>query len=741
MSKSGNNSDGTSWKKAYNTIQAALSAVPDDKGGHMIIIRPDTYNEANLYTAYKGAQGAYNLLIGDSDGRLGSGATGRIIIDAGDPQKGFKSYDWWGTIRATSKAWRTESSGQTFSSICWDRWILRNLYATGGDVGLFWDIGDKRLDGFTVIVEDCLGIGRAFGGGFGCHLVREKEPIIFRRCYLMCMDWASKGMFRITGTTGNSAGALGIGANHNSLPSYPDAIFEDCTFVSADNAVYIIQPTQYSRVKFKDCRMIVLNFSPPHGECSAGIICSDTPDLNRGFFHADLEDCTLMGCQLFGTGNAGKERITYTTQGTVRAYVHYRQTVPAGFLRLGLMPLDVLGRIAPPGNDRESPLVNGKIKRNVLSPILSDPSRNGYVGRKGITLYVSKQGNNSDGSSWQKAFHTIQAALLAVPDALGGHSIVIRPDTYVEANLYPSYKGAKGAYNILLGDCDGSLGSGAKGWVVIDGSCPGVAVRATIPWGTGIGYEIVESKEPESGLKACDWWGVFLSDNQNSGIVWDRWIYRNLYATGTEGGIGWDIGNGKRGSEFSAVVEDCVGIGRFAGALVAAHTPRKDEPVLFRSSYFMNLDRWVDDGASYIRGESRDSMPDWPHAEFEDCTIIGPAAALRMNQVTGDFYHWVKFKDCRLIVLNFSKSRLFHRYPVAILRCDVASDKIRLDFEDCTLMGYMLGNPGTYTTRGKVQVYVQFEQYVPEGFERLGLWPVKTFDKIAPPKTPAAFLE
>ena len=103
VSKSGNNSDGSSWKKAYHTIQAALSAVPDDKGGHMIIVRPDTYVEANLSPAYKGAQAAYNLLIGDFDGRLGSGATGRIVIDAGDPQKGFKSYDWWGTIRSTSK--------------------------------------------------------------------------------------------------------------------------------------------------------------------------------------------------------------------------------------------------------------------------------------------------------------------------------------------------------------------------------------------------------------------------------------------------------------------------------------------------------------------------------------------------------------------------------------------------------------------------------------------------------------
>ena len=126
VSKLGNNSDGSSWKKAYHSIQAALSAIPDDKGGHTIIVRPDTYVEANLSTAFKGAKGSYNLLIGDVDGHLGSGAEGRIVIDSGDPQKGFKSYDWWSTIRATSKGWRPEFTEQTFSSICWDRWILRN---------------------------------------------------------------------------------------------------------------------------------------------------------------------------------------------------------------------------------------------------------------------------------------------------------------------------------------------------------------------------------------------------------------------------------------------------------------------------------------------------------------------------------------------------------------------------------------------------------------------------------------
>ena len=40
--------------------------------------------------------------------------------------------------------------------------------------------------------------------------------------------------------------------------------------------------------------------------------------------------------------------------------------------------------------------------------------------RQPSTLYVSKLGDNSDGSTWQKAFRTIQAALDAVPDDKAG---------------------------------------------------------------------------------------------------------------------------------------------------------------------------------------------------------------------------------------------------------------------------------------------------------------------------------
>lgn len=97
-----------------------------------------------------------------------------------------------------------------------------------------------------------------------------------------------------------------------------------------------------------------------------------------------------------------------------------------------------------------------------------DPMASDYSGHGGKTLYVSKLGDNSDGSSWKKAFNTIQAALSAVPDAQGGHRIIVRPDRYVEANLAPTHPGAAGSYNALIGDFDGSLGSGGKGWVLLD---------------------------------------------------------------------------------------------------------------------------------------------------------------------------------------------------------------------------------------------------------------------------------
>jgi hypothetical protein len=379
-----------------------------------------------------------------------------------------------------------------------------------------------------------------------------------------------------------------------------------------------------------------------------------------------------------------------------------------------------------------------------------DPAAADYSGRKGATLYVSKLGDNSDGGSWAKAFHTIQAALLAVPDDKGGHRVVIRPDTYAEANLYPAFSGAAGSYNLLIGDRDGRLGSGAAGWVVIDSGAPEVIVRTNPNAGTGNPtFMLLKEGDPakETGLKSVDWWGPWRCAPDYSAAIWDRWSYRNLYATGSEGGIGWDL-SCKKGSEFSAIVEDCVGIGRFAGACVGAHVGRCGEPVLFRNCYFMALDWWGDAAGAYVRAENR-TKRDCPDAVFENCTLAGPDNALQAGNPGFEGHTRVKLKDCRLIVLNFSQPQ--GQPSTGIIYSTLKGDLLHVDLEDCTLMGYkVFGSGGTqfgagtrpdggaisYTTKGKNRAYVQYRQPVPEGFERLRFWPVEAFQSIAPPPPP-----
>jgi len=335
VSKFGNNSDGSSWTTAFQTIQTALSAIPDERGGHVILIRPDTYAEANLSTAFKGAKGAYNLIIGDTDGKLGSGASGRIIIDSGDPQKGFKSYDWWGTIRSTTKGWRPEFTEQTFSSICWDRWILRNLYTSGGDAGFFWDLTDQSGEGFTVILEDCVGIGRAFGGGICYPVVRPDEPSIFRRCYFLALDWVG------------DTGAILVGGWEKTMPEFPHLILEDCTLVHPDNALAMSYASNCVNVRATRCRMIVLNFTQPEmGGKSTGIICTQGHKLT-GKMHIDLEDCMLAGYSVFTPGEDGKA-VSYTIKGKVQAYVQFSQPIPEGFERIKLWPAELFDYMAIP---------------------------------------------------------------------------------------------------------------------------------------------------------------------------------------------------------------------------------------------------------------------------------------------------------------------------------------------------------------------------------------------------------
>jgi hypothetical protein len=335
VSKLGDNSDGRSWKTAFHTIQKALDAVPDDRGGHCIIVRPDTYIEANLAPAHKGAPGAYNTLIGDFDGRFGSGAKGWSLIDSGDAAKGFKSWDWWSTIRASDKHWPGGNNQETFSSIVWDRWNLRHLYTAGGDAGLFWDLTNKSGQGFTVLVEDCVGTGRAFGGGLAYPAVRQGEPSIFRRCYFLALDWV-----------GDTAAVL-LGGSEKTMPEFPHAVFEDCTLVHPDNAVALSYASQCARAKFVNCRLIVLNFTQPEmGGKSTGILCTEN-HAPAGRLHLDLEDCALAGYSLFTPGAAAKA-LSYTTKGKTQAYVQFKQSVPPGFERIGLWPAELFSQIAPP---------------------------------------------------------------------------------------------------------------------------------------------------------------------------------------------------------------------------------------------------------------------------------------------------------------------------------------------------------------------------------------------------------
>ncbi|MBI3851884.1 MAG: hypothetical protein HY298_16635 [Verrucomicrobia bacterium] len=379
VSKLGDNSDGSSWQKGFHTIQAALLALPDDRGGHRILIRPDIYAEANLYPAHKGAPNAYNILEGDWDGRFGSDTNGWVVVDSGaplavvrtnpkagtgnptfmildsgDPQKetGLKSVDWWSTFRASPD----------FSGVGWDRWIVRRIYATGSDAGLFWDLPPK-IEPFTVIVEDSVGIGRAFGGGVAHFAARAEEPIVFRRCKLWCLDW-----------WGDAAGAY-IRAENPALPSLPDVTFEDCTLVGVDNALQAGNPgfSGYTRVKLASCRLISLNFSQPQGTPSSGIIYST---IDGKLLHTDLVDCTLMGYKVFG---AGKGEVGFSVKGNVRAYVQYRQPVPAGFERLRFWPLEMFNEIVPERFPAAPPFASGRPKLTKLPFAMGQAMENSPV--------------------------------------------------------------------------------------------------------------------------------------------------------------------------------------------------------------------------------------------------------------------------------------------------------------------------------------------------------------------------
>lgn len=327
VSKLGDNTTGSSWEHAFHTIQAALDAIPDDKGGHRIIVRPDTYMEAMLKPAHAGAKGAYNILEADIRGSEGSGSQGYAVVDSSDVKLGCKSIDWWSPFHCTAEMAATN----------WDRWVLRGFYCTGSEAGMGWDMSGDLGAEFTVVVEDCVGVGRAFGGIVAGFTSRLDEPVVYRRCQLWSLDWwgDASGMY-VREERKEPAPAAGV-------------ILEDCTLVGPQCSLKAGNPgySGYSRVRLKNCRLITLNFSQPHGTPTVGVIQSV---VEGKYLHVDLEDCTVMGYKVFGVRENPDtvSEITYTTNGSVRAYVQFQQEVPSGFLRLGHWPTETFAALAPP---------------------------------------------------------------------------------------------------------------------------------------------------------------------------------------------------------------------------------------------------------------------------------------------------------------------------------------------------------------------------------------------------------
>ncbi|MBQ9813112.1 MAG: hypothetical protein IJM54_07335 [Thermoguttaceae bacterium] len=344
VSKLGDDSDGKTWATAYRSIQRALDAVPDADGGVRIVVRPDRYFEANLLPNRNGRKDAYNELVGDYDGQYGSGAKGWVYLDASDPEKGFKSYDWHGNLRAYLQGWSPEHTDETISSILWDRWIIRRVYATGGDGGLCWDLLQETKP-FSVLVEDCVSIGRAFGIGaiFGAYdpkspNTRDDEPIVFRRVWAASLDrWGD-------------AGAAFFRSYRPTLSPVPEFYLDDCTLVSPDNAIEnnVSEYDGSTHVAARKCRMIVNNFTQPAGQPQmSGVI--RTPNDGSKYL-IDLEDCDMMGCKIFSDEKENPPQ--YTLKGRNRAYVQFTHDVPEGMERFEGWPVELFQYMAPPECER-----------------------------------------------------------------------------------------------------------------------------------------------------------------------------------------------------------------------------------------------------------------------------------------------------------------------------------------------------------------------------------------------------
>jgi hypothetical protein len=93
-----------------------------------------------------------------------------------------------------------------------------------------------------------------------------------------------------------------------------------------------------------------------------------------------------------------------------------------------------------------------------------------------------------------------------------------------------------------------------------------------------------------------------------------------------------------------------------------------------------------------------------------------------------------------MIVLNFTQPEMGGKSTgIICTQGHKNTGKLHVDLEDCTLAGYSVftngedGKAVSYTTKGKVSAYIQFAQPIPDGFERIKLWPDQLFDMMAIP--------
>ncbi len=185
------------------------------------------------------------------------------------------------------------------------------------------------------------------------------------------------------------------------------------------------------------------------------------------------------------------------------------------------------------------------------------------------------------------------------------------------------------------------------------------------------------------------------------------------------------------------MVEHCVGIGRAFRGDVVYPTVRSGEPSVFRDCYFLALN-WVGDTTAVLLGGWGKSMPEHPHAVFENGTMVHPDNAVATSYAS--HCAQARFSNCRMIALNLTQPEKVRKSTgILCTQGHAPTGRLHVDLKDCQLAGSSLFTPGTdaeavtYTTAGKVTVYVQFKQSVPEGFERQGQWPVELFSRIAPP--------